>query len=99
MSGNLDDKLGRKKRSLEGLLRMLNDLKSVWPSEGVRIDKLQTPLIAENMKVSEDLLAGLRNYADAEPRNTRGEGLSKIVNDIRKEFEFYRNACADYDAT
>jgi len=97
--GIAEDRSGRKKRSLQELKRTLNDLKNVKEDWSDRIDRLVKALEAENLKVSQDLLTSLRNDFDEMPRNTRGEGLSKIVNDIRKEFEFYRNACADYDAT
>ena len=67
MSGNLDDKLGRKKRSLKELLCMLNDLKQRIPDWLTRIDKLQEALVEENRKVSQDLIADIRNEADSAP--------------------------------
>lgn len=97
--GIAEDRLGRKKRSLQGLNRMLNDLKNVREDWSDSIDRLVKALEAESLKVSQDLLTSLKNDADEMPRNTRGEGLSKMVKDIQDEFEFYRNACADYHAT
>jgi hypothetical protein len=81
------------------LKRTLNDLKNVREDWSDRIDRLVKALEAENLKVSQDILTSLRNDADEMPRNTKGEGLSKMVKDIQSDFEFYRNACADYDAT
>jgi polyhydroxyalkanoate synthesis regulator phasin len=78
---------------------MLNDLKNVREDWSDSIDRLVKALEAESLKVSQDLLTSLKNDADEMPRNTRGEGLSKMVKDIQDEFEFYRNACADYHAT
>jgi uncharacterized coiled-coil DUF342 family protein len=97
--GIAEDRLGRKKRSLQELKRMLNDLKNEREDWSNRIDRLVKALEAENLKVSQDILTNLKNDADEMPRNTRGEGLSKRVKDIQDEFKFYRNACADYNAT
>jgi chromosome segregation ATPase len=92
-----EDRFGRKKRSLEELKRLLNDLKNERKDWSDRIDRLVKALEAENLKVSQDISTSLKNDADEIPRNSRGEGLSNRVKAIQGEFEFYRNACGNYD--
>ena len=56
-----EDRFGRKKRSLEELKRLLNDLKNERKDWSDRIDRLVKALEAENLKVSQDISTSLKN--------------------------------------